>query len=52
MQTPNSLKNEKEVKIIRAIIAELKAENQKEMLKIQLLDQNMSKMRSGHMRSE
>jgi len=52
MQTPNSLKNEKEVKIIRAIIAELKAENQKEMLKIQLLDRNTSKLWSGHMRSE
>lgn len=42
MKTPYSLKNEKEVKIIKAILVELKAENQKALLTIRIMDQIMS----------
>ncbi|HEY8910032.1 MAG TPA: hypothetical protein VIM51_07095 [Desulfosporosinus sp.] len=40
MQTVNYLKSEKEVKIIRAIIEELKAENQMELLIIRIMNQS------------
>jgi len=39
LQRLNSLKDEREVKIIRAIIEELKLENQKELLIIRIMDQ-------------
>jgi len=39
MKTPYSLKNEREVKIIKAILEELKAENQKVPLTIRIMDQ-------------
>ncbi len=39
MQTLSTLISEKEVKIIRAIIAELEAEKQTILMKIRLMDQ-------------
>lgn len=50
MQTLNSKKNEKKVKIIRAIIEQLKAENQEELMIIRLMDQITSKLWSSQIR--
>ncbi len=52
MQALDFLENENEVKIIRAIIDELKAENQAELLIIRIMDQITSKLWSKHERSE
>jgi len=47
MQTLSTLISEKEVKIIRAIIAELEAEKQIILMKIRLMDQVTDKLRSS-----
>ena len=52
MQTLNSLKNKKKVKIIRTIIEELKAENQEELMIIRIIDQITSKLWSSQVGSE
>jgi len=50
MQTLSTLISEKEVKIIRAIIAELEAEKQTILMKIRLMDQVTDKLWSNQVR--